>query len=28
VPPGSPTLNNNLIARDNINSVTYQGVRA
>jgi iron complex outermembrane recepter protein len=28
VPPGSPTLNNNLIARDNINPVTYQGVRA
>src|SRR5215468_9311494 len=28
VPPGSPTVNNNLIARDNINPVTYQGVRA
>jgi iron complex outermembrane recepter protein len=28
VPPGSPVVNNNLIARDNINPVTYQGVRA
>jgi outer membrane receptor protein involved in Fe transport len=28
VPPGSPVLNNNLIAANNINPVTYQGIRA
>ncbi|HEY2340984.1 MAG TPA: TonB-dependent receptor plug domain-containing protein, partial [Steroidobacteraceae bacterium] len=28
VPPGSPVLNNFLIAHSNINPVTYQGVRA
>jgi len=28
VPPGSPQLNNYLIAHSNINPVTYQGVRA
>ena len=28
VPPGSPVLNNNLIAASNINPVTYQGIRA
>jgi outer membrane receptor protein involved in Fe transport len=28
VPPGSPALNNNLIAASNINPVTYQGIRA
>ena len=28
VPPGSPVLNNFLIAQDNINPVTYQGIRA
>ena len=27
VPPGSPVLNNNLIAANNINPVTYQGIR-
>src|SRR5579864_7162524 len=27
VPPGSPQLNNNLIAASNINPVTYQGIR-
>jgi iron complex outermembrane recepter protein len=27
VPPGSPVLNNNLIASNNINPVTYQGIR-
>jgi len=28
VPPGSPVLNNYLIAANNINPVTYQGIRA
>jgi iron complex outermembrane recepter protein len=28
VPPGSPAINNYLIARNNINPVTYQGIRA
>jgi iron complex outermembrane recepter protein len=28
VPPGSPVLNNFLIAHNNINPVTYQGIRA
>ncbi|HVN43687.1 MAG TPA: TonB-dependent receptor [Steroidobacteraceae bacterium] len=28
VPPGSPALNNYLIASNNINPVTYQGIRA
>jgi iron complex outermembrane recepter protein len=28
VPPGSPVINNYLIARNNINPVTYQGIRA
>jgi outer membrane receptor protein involved in Fe transport len=28
VPPGSPSLNNYLLARNNINPVTYQGIRA
>jgi iron complex outermembrane receptor protein len=27
VPPGSPVINNNSIAADNINPVTYQGIR-
>jgi len=27
VPPGSPVLNNNLVAASNINPVTYQGIR-
>jgi outer membrane receptor protein involved in Fe transport len=27
VPPGSPVINNYLIARNNINPVTYQGIR-
>ncbi len=28
VPPGSPAINNNAIAANNINPVTYQGIRA
>jgi iron complex outermembrane recepter protein len=28
VPPGSPSLNNYLLTRNNINPVTYQGIRA
>jgi len=28
VPPGSPVINNYLVARNNINPVTYQGIRA
>ena len=28
VPPGSPSINNYLIARNDINPVTYQGIRA
>ena len=28
VPPGSPSLNNYLVARNDINPVTYQGIRA
>jgi outer membrane receptor protein involved in Fe transport len=28
VPPGSPVINNNSVVRNNINPVTYQGVRA
>ncbi|HEY3933903.1 MAG TPA: TonB-dependent receptor [Gemmatimonadales bacterium] len=28
VPPGSPSLNNNSLAGNNINPVTYQGIRA
>ena len=28
VPPGSPSINNNSVARNNFNPVTYQGIRA
>jgi iron complex outermembrane recepter protein len=28
IPPGSPVINNSLVARDNINPVQYQGIRA